>query len=117
MKKSIVFAVFIAVAFIVSCGSTQGVPYRPLSGVYNPNIPGVEIIGTISTTFVGGPSMNGEIVYAKLLTAANEKYTGNIDVADIQWAIVSALDLDLLVATSVFEYTASGKVISLGEHP
>jgi hypothetical protein len=115
MKKRILGAVFAAAVLVVSCAGSPRTPYRPLSAVYNPNIPGVKIIGAISTTFEGGPNIKGETVYAKLLAAANEQYTGNIDVADIQWSIVRSLDLDLLVVSSVFEYTASGKVIAWGE--
>jgi hypothetical protein len=47
--------------------------------VHNTKVPNVEILGTIAATFVGGPNIKGETVYAKLLDAANEQYTGNID--------------------------------------
>lgn len=103
------------VSLSASCSSTPTTPYRPLSEVRNTKVPNIEVIGTISAIFVGGPNIKGETVYTKLLSAANEQYSGNIDVADIQWSIVNTIDLDLIFVKSVFEYTASGKVISLGE--
>jgi hypothetical protein len=80
--KAATVAAGMSVLLFVSCSTI---------GNYLPVSPDEIVIGTIQTTFVARDSwlskketMNSQ-AYIKLLEAAVQKYSGNIDIRDIVW--------------------------------
>jgi hypothetical protein len=98
-----IFAVILAVLFS-SCAAV---------GQFKPVAEGEQVICTIQTTFAARDSWlkkNGTIntqAYIKLLEAAAQRYSGEIDVRDILWVTGRYLGgMDI-------EVSATGKVVSM----
>ena len=106
-KLILVFSAIMIMGLVTSCASTG--EYMPLSN-------NETVIGTVQTTFTARSSffsmkrirdaINTE-AYIKLLEAAEQKYTGNIDIRDIVWVTGRQVDKD----PSSTEIFAASKVI------
>ena len=110
MKNFVSGVVLVVVAFF--CTSTAWAK----DDLYKPSSPNANIIGTVQVTFEAQCPNSvitrsvKEIAYMNLLEKAKTEYQGNIDVSDIS---VEKLKL-IKWATNIFEFAASGKVVSLG---
>jgi hypothetical protein len=96
-------AAALAVFGVVSCAST---------GQFMPLAQGETIIGNVQVTFVAKDTWFtrdaiNTLAYIRLLEAAQQKYQGNIEVRDIQWA--SGREID----NQNKEISAAGKVIEM----
>jgi enoyl-CoA hydratase/carnithine racemase len=114
MKKSIVSVlatVFLA-GLTLSCATTT--MYTPPK--YKPSDKGDTVIGSVQATFEAAQSGSikerDEAAYLVLLEAAKEKYPGNIDIRDITYEIVRLLSGKVFTASAVYEWKATGKVVS-----
>ena len=103
VKKGICLILVVIVFFLASCTTGQ---YLALGKNEN-----TEILGTVSAEFpVTGSFRYKKVIntqaYIHLMAAAEEKYSGNIDVRDITWVIGQGD-----AANNNYLYTAIGKVI------
>jgi hypothetical protein len=103
--KIVVRAFVIILAMLLGSCATVG-QFKPVSG-------GERVIGTIQTTFTARDSWlkKNETInaqsYIKLLEAAAQRYSGEIDVRDIVWVTGRYLGgMDI-------EVSATGKVVSI----
>jgi len=112
MKKivsGLVFGLLFWVLFSCASPPTISNPFRPLS-----EIPNARVIGIIQANFESSRdthhphiSSHNHAAYFALLEAAKKDYGGNIDIVDISWIFVKR-------ENQVYQYTAKGKVVSLG---
>jgi len=107
MKIKFVLAALLLTALAASCTST---------GNYMPLKDGETVIGTVQTFFIvqstsivfksGKDALNTQS-YIRLMEAAGKKYSGNIDIRDIEWVTGNTVDN---TKTEIF---ATAKVIQI----
>jgi len=115
MRKFIFRIILILIVYMcLSCSSepkpkpkppTPSNPYRSLSG-----FPNASVIAPIQTNFTtpfpfSEVEMVNEVAYISLLEEGKKEYKGNIDIVDISWLYLGF--------RAAFNYTATGKIISL----
>jgi len=108
------FVVFIVLGLACASAPVQTAPtatnpYKPLIRTSN-----ATIIGTVHTRFESSYQVDNvlqinNVAYFALLEAARQEHGGNIDIVDITWIFVQRRRLP-----TRYEYSANGKVISLG---
>jgi hypothetical protein len=112
MGKDFIILILVLNLFVSCIGTpVTTTPYRPLSG-----LPNVEVIGTVQVNFDSlymdnypNTSKLNETAYIALLETAKQEYSGIIDIMDITWVPVRYNP-----EKSMHEYSATGKVVSLG---
>jgi len=107
MKTKLVLAALLLTALVVSCAST---------GNYMPLKEGETVIGTVqafftvqstSIVFKSGKDALNTQSYIRLMEAAGKKYSGDIDIRDIEWVSGNTVDN---TKTEIF---ATAKVIQM----
>jgi hypothetical protein len=104
-KLVLVFAAVLIVGLVASCAST---------GQYMPLTKGETVLGTVQSTFTVKSSffsmksvkdtVNTQ-AYIHLMQAAEQKYSGGIDIRDIVWVTGKSID------SQNTEISATGKVV------
>ena len=101
MKKTVSVAVWALLAgLLVSCASPPPPPGAPGGPLYRPlaDVPGAHVVGFAQTNFEMPATPRGasadysrisSLAHAALLEAARREHSGNIDIVDVTWAVIS----------------------------